>query len=227
MRSLSGRRRLLRYAVRLTVACPLLYMLAAAIGLFPANRGFRSTPDGFEVYVTSNGAHTGIVLPSKTAVMNWETLFPGSDFPSRSVRSHIEFGWGDRQFYIETPTWSEVRSGSVLRSSLWPTSATMHVMYLSKPRESSRCRRIALQSDQFRRLVQELRGDLALGLDGKPIQIADAGYGSWDAFYEARGSYHLFNTCNSWTGRTLRRSGVKVGIWTPFPYSVMQSLGGD
>ena len=42
-----------------------------------------------------------------------------------------------------------------------------------------------------------------------------------DALYEAHGYYHIFNTCNNWTGRVLRKSGAKTGLWTPFPKMVL------
>ncbi len=29
-------------------------------------------------------------------------------------------------------------------------------------------------------------------------------------FYDARGRFHLFNTCNTWTARTLRAGGVNL-----------------
>ena len=46
-------------------------------------------------------------------------------------------------------------------------------------------------------------------------------YGASDRFYAATGRYHLFNTCNQWTGRGLARAGVPVGIWTPLKPHVL------
>ena len=43
----------------------------------------------------------------------------------------------------------------------------------------------------------------------------EVSYGNHDRFYLSRGRYHLFNTCNQWTGRGLARAGVPTGIWTP------------
>ena len=224
LRPSSKSRRFLWRSVRVILACPLLYGAAALIGLIPANSGFRPASAGVDIYVASNGVHTDIIVPSKSDETDWSRLFPASDFPSNETLRYIRFGWGDRKFYIETPTWADVSAASVLRSLLLPTSATMHVEYAQRPLESSRCRRVRLESKHFRKLVNELQRAIVLNSDGLPIRISDAGYHSRDGFYEAYGSYHLFNTCNSWTGRTLRDAGIGVGIWTPFPYSVMSTL---
>jgi hypothetical protein len=43
-------------------------------------------------------------------------------------------------------------------------------------------------------------------------------------FYEANGGYSLVLTCNEWTGRALRESGVRTGLWTPLSQSIMWRL---
>ncbi|MCK5672703.1 MAG: DUF2459 domain-containing protein, partial [Spirochaetales bacterium] len=39
-------------------------------------------------------------------------------------------------------------------------------------------------------------------------------------FFEASGLYSLFNTCNNWTSRGLRKSGINTHLWTPFTWGV-------
>lgn len=217
-------RRSIRIAVALVLASPLFYLAAAGIGLLPANRDFRSAATGIDIYVTSNGVHTDIVLPTESDFVDWTTLFPASDFPANAALSHVQFGWGDRQFFVETPTWADIRPLTVLKASLLPTSATMHVQYCPEPAESPECRRIRLAPESYRTLVRQLKRTIVLNSAGLPVRMEEPGYVSFDGFYDAHGSYHLFNTCNAWTGKTLRCAGVRVGIWTPFPNSVMATL---
>ena len=61
--------------------------------------------------------------------------------------------------------------------------------------------------------------------DGRTIALRGRGYGASDVFYEARGSYNLFATCNEWSGARLRKAGVRTGVWTPFAQSIMWRLG--
>jgi hypothetical protein len=47
------------------------------------------------------------------------------------------------------------------------------------------------------------------------------GYGPADIFYEGRGRYNAYRTCNEWTGEALRTAGVRTGVWTPLSQSIM------
>ena len=54
--------------------------------------------------------------------------------------------------------------------------------------------------------------------------VSGAGFSDTDAFFEARGRFHLFRTCNTWITDALRAAGHPAGAWTPTPYSVRLSL---
>jgi len=42
-----------------------------------------------------------------------------------------------------------------------------------------------------------------------------SGLGANSLFYPARGKFHLFNTCNSWTARALKAAGYPLGMLDP------------
>jgi hypothetical protein len=53
--------------------------------------------------------------------------------------------------------------------------------------------------------------------NGHLINIqTNANYSHADAFYEAKGSYSLFHTCNTWANNGLKASGQKCCLWTIF-----------
>jgi uncharacterized protein (TIGR02117 family) len=79
-------------------------------------------------------------------------------------------------------------------------------------------RTLVLRPDEYRRLAAFIRRSFA----GRPAHRH--GYGGWDVFYDARGTYSAVRTCNAWTGEALRHAGVRMGSWTPFPYTVMRWL---
>ena len=59
----------------------LAYFLAVAVlGLIPVNAGFRPQPDGVRIYVINNGVHSDIVLPARSATMDWTREPPIEDF---------------------------------------------------------------------------------------------------------------------------------------------------
>jgi uncharacterized protein (TIGR02117 family) len=76
-------------------------------------------------------------------------------------------------------------------------------------------RPIMLRPDDYRRLAAFIRASV------RPGGGHQHGYGPGDAFYDATGHYDAITTCNAWTGAALRAAGVRVGVWTPFPVTVM------
>ena len=80
-----------------------------------------------QIFVTSNGWHTGIVL--KRNYLSLENMPEIADLPQAEF---VEFGWGDAKFYPA----KEATDGITLAAALMPTVAVMHVVGL--PAEPSR-----------------------------------------------------------------------------------------
>ncbi len=58
----------------------------------------------------------------------------------------------------------------------------------------------------------------------KPIRVNHKGYTQQDCFYEAKGTYSMFYTCNVWTSNTLKAAGIKIGVWTPLESGIVGQL---
>ena len=104
---------------------------------------------------------------------------------------------------------------------LLPSETVIHVQCMGPPKENDNCRRVVLSAEQYTRLVDFIRRSLA---GGKSEHIAGYHYNQFDAFYTSDGSYHAFNTRNSWVGQGLAASGVCTGQWTPLPGTVLYYL---
>lgn len=210
-----------RIARGIGIALVLLGGTYAAAGMvggsIPANPGWVQASDGVRIYVEDNGIHTGIVMPVSAAGVDWRGAFPARDLgdPRYAGFDHIAVGWGERAFYIETPTWSDLNLATVARAAIGSTRTVLHVEHLPAPATGKTVREIVLTPAEYRRLAAFVRETLGAG--GK----VSNGYGPDDAFYDARGTYSAITTCNAWTGAALRRAGVRVGVWTPFPVTVM------
>ena len=50
----------------------------------------------------------------------------------------------------------------------------------------------------------------------QPEWIEGHSYGQKDAFYEAKGSYSLFYTCNTWANNALKAANQKASLWTVY-----------
>ncbi len=202
--------------VTAVLAVPAAYMVAALIGSFvPVNRGWTEPRRGITVYLADNGIHTDIVMPVDAAGLNWgRVVNPGdTGTPLDRVPRWVAFGSGEEKVYLETPTWWDIRPGT-LWAALTGSRRVMHVEWVDDP--SYAAREVRLRPEDYRRLWAAIRADLELGRTGRAIRIDHPGYGCCDAFYRATGRFNALRTCNSWTADKLRIAGVKTSAWPPF-----------
>jgi uncharacterized protein (TIGR02117 family) len=227
-----ARRRLTKVLLTLLLLCigvPSLYaVLAFGLALIPVNGDFVEPPpgEGVEIQLVSNGIHVDYLLPVESAVMDWSQRFPRSTF--RSVGEdwrYVLVGWGDRGIYLDTPTWAELKASTALKAIFWPSPTALHVQYLPRAFvESESIRWVRVSEDAYRELCDFIEESFQRDRDGNPLLIPGKGYGAADNFYEGRGHYHAFNTCNSWTVRGLKRIGVPTALWSPFAFGVLRHL---
>lgn len=199
-----------------------LYLAAAFVGShIPANSGWAETPDGIIIYVETNGHHTGIVVPVAAGGIDLSlTLRPTDLGDSRLAGNWLAIGWGDRDFYLNTPTWTDLRPGTMVSALLGSGQTLIHVDHLDQPYPDPDQRAVRISRAEYRRLIIAIMASLRRGEDGYPVAIP--GYGDRDLFYEATGDYSLFHTCNGWTAEMLKAAGIKAPLWTPFSGGVMR-----
>ena len=201
-----------------------LVVLAALIGaavlagaVIPANRDWREPDRGVTIYVYSNGVHTGLILPAVNRQMDWRPLVRADDLSDpRYAGNWLLFGWGERDFYLNTPTWADVSPARVAWALIGSDKTLVHVDHLQAVAADDDSRPLRLNEAQYTALVWAIRGDFA------EMREVMKGYGPNDVFYAGRGHYSGINSCNEWTGTRLRQIGVQVGIWTPTAWSVMR-----
>lgn len=219
--------RWLRRLFLLLVGLPFAYGALALLGALPLT--VPEPPDGetVTIYVHSNGAHIDLVLPLRALGLDWSAEFQAADFPfsDPALASHAGFGWGDRDFYLNTPTWAELTLGRAARALFASKGALMHVTLWGRaPQRGPNTRAVTLGEAQYRRLVRDIRASFTRDGAGRPQLIPGFRYGADDAFYEAAGRYSLIETCNEWAAARLRKAGVPVGEWSPFPFGIMWNL---
>jgi uncharacterized protein (TIGR02117 family) len=206
-------------ALLLPVAFALLYLgTACALMFWPANAG---APPSQEVraWVLSNGVHTDLVFPLSE---EWTTLFPPTHLRAAPRDAqYIAIGRGDREIYLHTPSWADLSASRALSAAVGVNGALLHVTYLRRSDLRAGAYRLQLSATQFDALRRHVLEALP---PGRAQPVPGAHYGSNDAFYEAVGHAHLFDTCNNWTGRGLRRAGVTVSRWTPLDFNVTWHL---
>lgn len=202
----------------------LCYAAAAVIGAaIPVNRGFVPVPGGTPVWLCSNGVHTDLVIAAAAGPVDWPALLPPGLFRAVPAGANaLGFGWGDRDFYLTTPSWRDLRLATALHAVTGTGTTVVHIEWRRDGRGDPACRELRVDAGQMARLDAELLAAMAHDDDGRPRAIAGAGYGGNDGFVVGTGHYSIFLTCNEWLRRILAGAGIRTALWSPFPFGVME-----
>ncbi|WP_158963364.1 TIGR02117 family protein [Myroides fluvii] len=161
------------------------------------------------IYLSTNGVHTDFVVPVTTEVMDWKTKFT---LPTSQVK-WLAFGWGDQGFYLNTPNWSDLQMSTALAALSGRGASAMHVTAYPSFTVDSDAVELLLSPKEYRELVLYIDHTFQKN-EGLYQRIETSAYGPYDAFYQAKGSYSLFYTCNTWVNQGLKRINQKAALWT-------------
>ena len=150
---------LFKVAAKLIATLVIFYFGVCLIGLIPVNNEFSESPDGVEIFVTSNAVHAEIIVPVTNATFDWRLIFPAEEFPSDVTNAtHVAIGWGDRGFFLQTPTWNDVTLSTAANAAFLPSSTCVHATMVSAVSHSENSRPVRgsfLQSDRTSVLPHE------------------------------------------------------------------------
>lgn len=162
---------------------------------------FESTPK-VSIYLVSHGWHAGIVLERRTLSERIKVL--QRDF---AAADYLEIGWGDSDFY-QTP---DPHIGLILKAGIFPSESVLHLVGFDGDVVGyfpySEIIELKITPEQQDQLGRHIAASFALDGEGKTLSLGRGLYGE-SQFYRSIESYHLFNTCNVWTARVLRKIGL-------------------
>ncbi|MEN2434176.1 TIGR02117 family protein [Weeksellaceae bacterium A-14] len=181
-------------------------------------------PKTTDIYLLTNGMHTDIVVPVKSKYFDWSKEIPVQDTRGKgSGFRYLGIGWGDKGFYLDTPTWAELKFSVAVKAAFWMGQSAMHCTYYRNMKENKDCVKIPLTDAQYRHLITYINRKFDRDPNGKVKLIrTNAVYGDDDSFYDANGSYSFLNTCNTWTNNALKVAGQKAALWTPTDFGIFQ-----
>ncbi len=194
---------------------PIIYLGSAliltAITIEPES---NVIPKDEVVYLNTNGVHLDVVIPkhkmteelSESLVVNAEDQY-------------VSFGWGDENFYLNTPTWGDLTFTNAFSALFLESSTLMHITrYRAQQKDWIE---VKLTKDQFQKLNFYIANSFKTNSNGVKYLLEGQGYSSRDEFYKANGSYSCFKTCNSWVNTGFKESEMKSCLWTPFDFGLM------
>jgi uncharacterized protein (TIGR02117 family) len=195
----------------------LLYGIAAfTIPYIPINSdATKIGEDGYEIYILSNGVHTDLVLPLRTAEKDWTRFLSFENTKSKdTAMQYVAFGWGDKGFYLETPTWADLKASTAFKAMFFLSSSAMHVTFYKEMKLGASCKKVWLSKENYGLLVAFIHQSFQKGQNGEYLYISGHAYEQNDGFYEANRIYNLFYTCNTWANEGLKSAHLKACLWT-------------
>ena len=183
--------------------------------IIPAEKG---TPKEVTIYIKTNGKHTDIVVPVRNKLIDWSNKIPyHNNISQDTVYQFLALGWGDKGFFLDMPTWDDLTFSLAFRAAFWLSTTAMHTTYYKEIFEDDNCRKITISYEQYARLITFIVNRFRKDSEGNFINIkTNAQYGVSDAFYEARGRYNIFFSCNTWANSALAAAGQRHCLWTFF-----------
>lgn len=176
------------------------------------------------IYIYTNGVHTDIVMPVKNDLQDWSQKIPFTNTKSKNTNyRYIGIGWGDKGFYLDTPTWADLKFSTAVKAAFWLSDSAMHCTYYNTMKEGDDCKMIMISRNQYHNLVKYVEDKFDRDQNGNFILIpTNAVYGDNDAFYDAKGTYSFLYTCNTWSNNALKAAGQKAALWTPSDFGIFQ-----
>ena len=179
--------------------------------LWPPRPDARSV----EIYVVSNGYHTGVALP-RAALAEFAS---GRGYPALIAVAQrfnqfpwLEIGWGDEEFYRQVPTVGHLTLPIALRALLRPGNpSVLHVAGVGtdpvRAFPSAALVAIPLSMTGFDQLLARLD---ATFVPPQGDALADLGRGLYgpSLFYRAVGTFNIFHVCNHWIADLLDAAGL-------------------
>ncbi|SHG17266.1 conserved hypothetical protein [Flavobacterium fluvii] len=193
-----------------------LYVVSALlISKISVNSDVSQKDKEIEIFILSNGVHTDIVVPIKNEFKDWskEILFQQTKSKD-SLVNYLAFGWGDKGFYLNTPEWSDLKASTAFNAAFGLGTSAMHTTFYKKMKAGVDCKKIKISTEEYQKLVTYISESFTYDADKKVQWISGNSYGNRDAFYEAKGSYNLFYTCNTWANNALKSANQKASLWT-------------
>lgn len=189
-------------------------MCALLLSLIPTRPQQHQCESKKEIFLTTNGIHLDIVIPK-------EDLSEGlkSDLKLRNQAKYIAIGWGDKGFYLETPTWADLTFSTAFSAMFLKSESAMHVTSYFKKYDT--WKKIEICPAQLNDLMVYINDSFQKNDSGGKNLIPQSGYSNYDDFYKGNGSYSIFKTCNVWVNTALKKAAVRTSIWSPFDAGIL------
>ncbi len=204
------------------------FALCVILALIPVEKEHNKAPKTVTIYFMQSGVHTDFILPVHHKIQKWDALFPYENNNVYDTTFHwIGIGMGDKRFFLTTPTFNDLTFSTAFRGAFGLSGAAIHANYHYEIPHDRPVIRLKITENQYNRLCRYIKQTLRFN-KGKPILLESKVEGTtfdYDRYYDAKGTYSLLNTCNSWINEGLKVSGQRGCYWTAFAGGIFFQYG--
>ena len=208
-------KKLLKYFAIFILSLFAYLLIVTLLSFVSVNEDVTVNHEEIPIYILTNGVHTDIVLPIKNEHHDWSSQLKFEHTKSKDTTyQYVALGWGDKGFYLETPTWADLKVSTAVKAASGLSTSAMHVTFYKHLKQNQSCKKIQISLENYKKLIAFINESFQTK-SGKFLKIeTNAVYGKHYVFYEANGSYSLFYTCNSWANQALKAANQKAALWT-------------
>jgi len=197
------------------IAIPITYLIVSLLlTLITVNSKDIEVDNTEFIYLSTNGVHLDIILEKKDISPH---LLEGLICDPSDI--FFSFGWGDEAFYLNTPTWSDLKFKTAFFAIFMKGPGSIHLTRFQKTQND--WIKIKLSKSELNKINKLILQSFITDYNGNKILLKGKGYNTNDNFYKATESYSFYKTCNSWANRILKKSGLKACLWTPFDFGLI------
>jgi uncharacterized protein (TIGR02117 family) len=207
----------------------LVYFVLAFILSRITIEGENDPKSSVKIYLMKSGVHTDFVLPIKNNIVDWTKEFPRSNTRfNDSTTKLIAIGWGDKNFYMNTPEWADLTVKTAVSAMTGLGASAIHATYHYEILSDRPVIQLFLSKKQYRELVHYIKKQLVRNKSGNTVFLPAKNkkvVSGNDAFYAAHNRYSMILTCNSWINRGLKACHKRACLWTPFAGGIFYQYG--
>ena len=197
------------------LAIPLLYLIISYIlSAITINNKNIIKDNQKTIYLNTNGVHLDIVIKKKD--LDYLLL---KDLVYLEDEKYISFGWGEENFYINTPTWNDLTFKNAFSALFLKSTTLMHLTRYKTVKDS--WVEVKIDKTELKLLNQYILESFKLDILDRKIILPNSSYTTHDNFYKANGSYSCLYTCNTWVNEAFKKAGLKACLWTPFDFGLI------
>lgn len=157
------------------------------------------------IYLIKQRWHTAVVFHKEDVDT---IIFPEIKYFQKAEL--VDIGWGDEAFYQHPDFDWDLAYQALFQST--PSTLRVEGIFISKQQYfdiSEIVVELKINNEQLK-VLQKYISDTIWRDENHKHKILSTQYLNRVYFFKANGSYHLFNTCNTWLAKGLKQSGLEI-----------------